>query len=203
MKTTMLATGLACALFGLLGAGRAAAQDVQFLHCVPTAAGALEYTCSIAGPCSGLPCAPALWLPIDGVQTLPASFFAPGGTRASAIQVTPEPIGGSVYTLVNKDVGGQRWAIIQEAATGVVTGNVFSGAGGERRAVPLLPRVHRRRGVGAVLELPPGGARAAPAAARRATGSRSPATPRWSRRSSPRARVASPACRRRRPVTRS
>ena len=129
MKITMLATGLGCALFGLLGTGRAAAQDVQFLHCVPTAPSALEYTCSIAGPCSGLPCAPALWLPIDGVQTLPASFFAPGGTRASAIQVTPEPIGGSVYTLVNKDVGGQRWAIIQEAATGVVTGNVFSGAG--------------------------------------------------------------------------
>jgi len=67
---------------------------------------------------------------IDGQPTLPESFFQPGGTRASAIQVTPAEIAGSVYTLVNKDVGGQRWAIVQDQASGIVTGNIFNVAGG-------------------------------------------------------------------------
>jgi putative iron-regulated protein len=122
---------LAAVLLVPLARGEAAGQgaDVQFLHCVPTAPGALQYQCSIAGPCAGLPCGASGWLPVEGVQSLPASFFVPGGTRASAIQVTPEAVAGSVYTLVNKDVAGQRWAIIQDGATGVVTGNVFSGAG--------------------------------------------------------------------------
>jgi putative iron-regulated protein len=44
--------------------------------------------------------------------------------------VTPVAIAGATYTLVNKDVGGQRWAIVQNQSTGIVTGNVFDVAGG-------------------------------------------------------------------------
>lgn len=128
-RSTIWAFGV-CAL--LIGAGRpAAAQgDVQFIHCVPTAPGALSYECAIASPCTAAPCAATLWQPIAGTPTLPASFFEPGGTRESAIQVTPVEISGAIYTLVNKDVGGQRWAIVQNQSNGIVTGNVFNTAGG-------------------------------------------------------------------------
>ncbi len=119
--------------FGLLlvGANGAAAQgQVQFIHCVPTAPGALKYACTLAAPCAAVPCGPEGWQPIAGQPTLPESFFQPGGTRESAIQVTPVEIAGARYTLVNKDVGGQRWAIVQNQANGIVTGNVFDVAGG-------------------------------------------------------------------------
>ena len=115
----------------LLGAAAAQAQGgVQFIHCVPTAAGALSYTCSIAAPCAALPCGAPEWQPIAGTPTLPESFFQPGGDRESAIQLPPVEISGAPYTLVNKDVGGQRWAIVQNQETGIVTGNVFDVAGG-------------------------------------------------------------------------
>lgn len=108
----------------------ARAQGVQFVHCVPTAAGALSYQCALAAPCTATPCPASQWQPIAGTPTLPASFFEPGGTRASAIQRTPEPIADTIYTLVNKDVGGQRWAIVRNESNGIVTGNVFPTAGG-------------------------------------------------------------------------
>ena len=117
-----------CLLLAVKPAG--AQSDVQFIHCVPTSAGALSYACAIAAPCTAAPCAATAWQPIDGTPTLPESFFQPGGTRESAIQVTPVAISGAVYTLVNKDVGGQRWAIVQNRSNGVVTGNVFANAGG-------------------------------------------------------------------------
>ena len=34
----------------------ARAQDVQFVHCVPTSPGALSYQCSLAAPCTASPC---------------------------------------------------------------------------------------------------------------------------------------------------
>lgn len=115
----------------LLTAGGARAQsDVQFIHCVPTAPGVLQYDCSIAAACSTSPCGPEQWQPIAGQPTLPESFFQPGGTRESAIQLPPVEIAGSLYTLVNKDVGGQRWAIVQNQSNGIVTGNIFNVAGG-------------------------------------------------------------------------
>lgn len=117
-----------CLLLAMTPAARA--QDVQFVHCVPTAAGALSYQCSLATTCTAAPCPSSQWQPIAGTPTLPESFFEPGGTRASAIQRTPVEIAGTVYTLVNKDVGGQRWAIVRNEANGVVTGNVFPAAGG-------------------------------------------------------------------------
>jgi putative iron-regulated protein len=114
----------------LFAVGAHAQSGVQFLHCVPTAPGALTYQCSIAAPCTAAPCPASQWQAIAGTPTLPSGFFAPGGTRESAIQRTPVEIAGATYTLVNKDVGGQRWAIVQNEANGVVTGNVFPTAGG-------------------------------------------------------------------------
>ncbi|MBY0273753.1 hypothetical protein K2Z84_00315 [Candidatus Binatia bacterium] len=108
----------------------ARAQGVQFVHCVPTAAGALSYQCALAAPCTATPCPASQWQPIPGTPSLPPSFFEPGGTRASAIQRTPAQIAGTIYTLVNKDVGGQRWAIVRNESNGIVTGNVFPTAGG-------------------------------------------------------------------------
>jgi putative iron-regulated protein len=117
-----------CLLLAMAPAARA--QDVQFVHCVPTSAGALSYQCTLAAPCTAAPCPSSQWQTIPGTPTLPESFFEPGGTRASAIQRTPVEIAGAVYTLVNKDVGGQRWAIVRNESNGVVTGNVFPTAGG-------------------------------------------------------------------------
>ncbi|MFN8599984.1 MAG: imelysin family protein [Candidatus Binatia bacterium] len=114
----------------LVATGARAQSDVQFLHCVPTTAGALAYQCAIASPCTATPCPASQWQAIAGTPTLPASFFEPGGTRASAIQRTPIAIAGTIYTLVNKDVGGQRWAIVRNESNGIVTGNVFPTAGG-------------------------------------------------------------------------
>ncbi len=45
---------------------------------------------------------------------------------AAGVQYTPDLI----ETLVNKDVNNQRWAIARDNTTGIVTGNVFSLAGG-------------------------------------------------------------------------
>lgn len=114
----------------LCAAGAHAQNGVQFLHCVPTSEGALTYQCAIAAPCTDAPCPASQWQTVAGTPSLPAGFFEPGGTRESAIQRTPVAIAGAVYTLVNKDVGGQRWAIVQNAANGVVTGNIFPTAGG-------------------------------------------------------------------------
>lgn len=114
----------------LIAASAPAQTEVQFLHCVPTSAGALSYACAIAASCTSVPCAAEQWQPIAGTPNLPASFFEPGGARASAIQRTPVAIAGAAYTLVNKDVGGQRWAIVRNETSGVVTGNVFPTAGG-------------------------------------------------------------------------
>lgn len=120
----------------LAQAASAAAQgDVNFLTCTPTAPGALTYDCEIASACQGSPCGPDLWTPIEGQASLPASFFEPGGARGSAIQVTPTAIEGDVYTLVSKDVGAERWAIIRNDTTGVVTGNVFNGTGGDAQFI--------------------------------------------------------------------
>ena len=47
-------------------------------------------------------------------------------TRGSGIQITPE----GKRTLVNKDVGSERWAITENADDGSVTGNVFRSDGG-------------------------------------------------------------------------
>ena len=124
-RTILMTTGVL-----LIAAGARAQSDVQFLHCVPTAAGAVSYQCAIAAPCTASPCPASQWQAIAGTPTLPASFFEPGGTRASAIQRTPIAIAGTVYTLVNKDVGGQRWAIVRNESNGIVTGNVFPTAGG-------------------------------------------------------------------------
>jgi len=118
-----------CLLLAAASAARAQ-SDVQFIHCVPTSPGALQYACTIATPCTETPCGPEGWTAIPGQPSLPESFFQPGGARESAIQVTPVPIAGATYTLVNKDVGGQRWAIVQNQTNGIVTGNVFDVAGG-------------------------------------------------------------------------
>lgn len=49
-----------------------------------------------------------------------------GGGRASGVQISPD----GRQTLVSKDVGGERWAIAYETASGAVTGNVFRTGGG-------------------------------------------------------------------------
>jgi hypothetical protein len=126
---------------------------VSFLTCTPTAEGALTYRCQIAASCQASPCDPAQWTPIEGEPSLPAGFFEPGGTRGSAIQVTPVAIEGSVYTLVNKDVGAERWAIIRDDSTGIVTGNVFTGSASGDAQFHLLRRPDRERGRGRLRRL--------------------------------------------------
>jgi hypothetical protein len=51
----------------------------------------------------------------------------PTARAQSGVQITPD----RRLALVSKDVGDQRWAIAYDAATGVVTGNVFFPDGGE------------------------------------------------------------------------
>jgi putative iron-regulated protein len=133
----------------LAHAASAGAQgDVTFLTCTPTAEGALTYDCRLAGSCSSSPCDPSQWTPIAGHPSLPESFFEPGGTRGSAIQVTPVAIEGAVYTLVNKDVGAERWSIIRNDSTGVVTGNVFTGgAAGDAQFIYCLDPAENAEGV--------------------------------------------------------
>jgi hypothetical protein len=139
MLALSVRNGLRVALLLTLARGvRGAQGDVSFLTCTPTAEGALTYRCQIAASCRASPCDPAQWTPIAGEPSLPAGFFEPGGTRGSAIQVTPVAIEGSVYTLVNKDVGAERWAIIRDDSTGIVTGNVSP-------AAPAARPVHLRR----------------------------------------------------------
>ena len=131
-----------------LAASARAQGDVSFLTCTPTAEGALTYRCRIAASCQASPCDPAQWTPIEGEPSLPAGFFEPGGTRGSAIQVTPVAIEGSVYTLVNKDVGAERWAIIRDDSTGIVTGNVFTGsASGDAQFIYCVGPVESAEGV--------------------------------------------------------
>ncbi len=47
--------------------------------------------------------------------------------RQSAITITPD----SALTLIQKDVGGDRWAIARNRETGAVSGNVFSPGGAQ------------------------------------------------------------------------
>ncbi|MBM4268714.1 MAG: hypothetical protein FJ144_19225 [Deltaproteobacteria bacterium] len=117
-------------MLALIGATAtpAASAPIDFLYCTPTTPTGFQYTCQLAAACEGTPCTDD-WVPIAGEATLPADFFTPGGGRDSAIRVTPA-IDGVTYTLVNKDLGGERWAIIENGTTRAVTGNVFEGAGG-------------------------------------------------------------------------
>jgi hypothetical protein len=151
MRLSSAKTGVSSALVAAWLAASAlpalAQGDVSFLTCTPTAPGALTYDCEIASSCQGSPCGPELWTPIDGQASLPASFFEPGGTRGSAIQVTPTAIEGDVYTLVSKDVGAERWAIIRNDSTGVVTGNVFNGTGGDAQFIYCVNPTESEAGV--------------------------------------------------------
>lgn len=119
--------------------------DPQFLWCedITVGDGDLLLRCLGADLCTSSPCAQEDWsliaeVPIPGSffqpetdvewkalgeVTLPSSFFAPGGgDRESGTQVTPD----GQRVLINKDVGGDRWAITRNLTDGTVTGNVFS-----------------------------------------------------------------------------
>lgn len=65
------------------------------------------------------------WTRLDNEVGLPSSFFeppAPGDeSRESGIQVTPD----GQRLLINKDIGGDRWAITRNLTDGTVTGNFF------------------------------------------------------------------------------
>jgi cysteine-rich repeat protein len=69
--------------------------------------------------------------------TLPASFFdVPGESgRQSGAQATPD----GTRVLVNKDVGGERWAIVLDESLGIVTGNVLDPATGTASFVYCVP----------------------------------------------------------------
>lgn len=122
--------------------------DPQFLWCEDHTSGAenLVFQCFGARGCEAA-CTPSDWswvaeVPIPatffkpsgqvtwvdlGEVAVPRSFFAPdGGGRGSGVQATPD----EKHVLVNKDVGGARWAIAHNLVDGTVTGNVFSPAGG-------------------------------------------------------------------------
>jgi len=49
------------------------------------------------------------------------------GARDSGVQITPD----GRQVLVNKDVGGERWAIARDLDDGTVTGKVFRGPGAD------------------------------------------------------------------------
>ncbi len=68
--------------------------------------------------------------------TVPASFFAVPGdpSRQSGAQETDD---GRV--LVNKDVGGERWAIVLDDVLGTVTGNVFDATSGDATFIECTP----------------------------------------------------------------
>lgn len=74
---------------------------------------------------------PRVWDSIGEPITLPRSFFDPPSSPDEAREsgVRPTLDGGRV--LVNKDVDDDRWAITWNLREATVTGNVFSGRGGE------------------------------------------------------------------------
>ena len=139
------------AAFLLLAAAAAAApaaaqSDVQFLHCVPTSPGVLEYTCSHRRRrATRRPALPEQWTPIAGVQTLAAD--------ASSPRRDPR-LGDPGHARGESAASSTRWSTRTSAdsagrssriqATGVVTGNVFTARGGSDGAVHLLLRTSSR-----------------------------------------------------------
>lgn len=125
------------------------AGDPGFLYCRKQAIGDV-FECYGADPCDAGRCASAFGV-IAAVE-LPSSFFATAGstgapvlgrsmeiaatdappavgaaeTRSSGIQHTPD----GRQVMVNKDVGGARWAITYNRDDGTLTGNVFFPGGG-------------------------------------------------------------------------
>lgn len=114
--------------------------EPQFVFCPEVASGDDEVTfsCSGAGRCENAPCRASEWSAIGDV-TLPDSFFEPdsgGAARAqsiapgrpahdapgSGLQITPD----ESSTLVNKDLGSERWSIAR-FANDRVTGIVYRG----------------------------------------------------------------------------
>lgn len=116
----------------------------QFVWCGRTGATdtTVELACKGSDACASDECGPEVWTTL-GPVTLPRSFLEPstGGAlttgiaesddvataaanRGSGIQWSPD---GKLRTLINKDVGAQRWAITRNAGDHTVTGNVFSG----------------------------------------------------------------------------
>jgi hypothetical protein len=130
--------------------------EPRFVWCerTGTAGGVLSLRCSGANRCLVSPCRPDEWVFLADVD-LPESFFAPPmaasrtradsrdrtyaatparpsvAARRSGVQRSPD----GRWTLVSKDVGGERWAIGRDLESGTVTGNVFLPGGGEPRFV--------------------------------------------------------------------
>ncbi len=131
----------------------------KFVSCQELAhtGGEVTLTCSGADACVLAPCGAGEWAFIAQV-TLPETFFglapvvpflsvdpsAPLGAAARTVtagasavadvargvQLTPE----GTRTLINKDVGGERWTITRNG-DGTVTGNVFLSGGGAPKFV--------------------------------------------------------------------
>lgn len=117
--------------------------DPAFIYCVQRSRVDDDITleCSGADRCAAAPCPATDWTFIANV-TLPVSFFEPpvaaaqaiassvlartsgSGNRPSGVQVTPD----QTRTLINKDVGAERWAITRHNDDRTVTGNVFTGS---------------------------------------------------------------------------
>lgn len=74
---------------------------------------------------------PVVWDSLGETILLPHSFFEPPESADAARSSGVRPTLDGARVLVNKDVGSDRWAITRNLREGTVTGNVFSGAGGD------------------------------------------------------------------------